>query len=301
MKELIIIGGGPAGITAGIYAARKKLDGLLLTKDFIGQLGNAGVMENWPGEKNIQGPELLESFKSHLENYEFPIKQEEVEGLEKSEDGFRVITEGKSFESEAVIITTGRRPRPLNVPGEEEFVGKGVSYCVTCDGALFQDKNVAIVGGGNAGLEGALELSDYGKKVFILEIGDRLQGDEYLIDKVKDRKNIELLTKVKTEKIMGDDFVTGLEYENLSDGKSSKLEVEGVFIEIGSIPNSNFLNGLVELNDVSEIKIDPETCRTATEGLFAAGDVTDVRDKQVVVAAGEGCKALLSAYSYIKN
>ena len=301
MKDVIIIGGGPAGTVAGIYGARKNLDTLLLTKDFIGQLGNAGKIENWPGEIETTGPELISNFREHVESYDIDIKEEKVAEIIKKEDGFLIKSEEGEYRSKAVIVATGRNPRPLKIPGEKKFVGKGVSYCVTCDGALFRDKSVAVVGGGNSGLEGALELSEYVKDVTILEIQDELPGDELLKEKVEGRDNIEVLTKVKPERVEGDDFVTGLKYSDLDSEDEDLLEVGGIFVQVGSIPTTDLLNNLVEYNKQGEIKIDPQTCKTNTEGLFAAGDVTTVRDKQVVVATGEGCKALLSAYSYIKN
>lgn len=298
MKDVIIIGGGPAGIVSGIYGARKNLNVLLLTKDFIGQVGNAGVVENWPGEKKIMGPELISGFKKQLEGYDVEIKEEEVAQVSKVEDGFLVEAEEGKYSSQAVIVATGRNPRPLGIPGEEEYVGKGVSYCVTCDGALFKGKKVAVVGGGNSGLEGALELSDYTEKVFILEVEDNLQGDEFLINRIEERENIEVLTGVRAKKIIGDDFVNELVYEG---EEENSLQVSGIFVQVGSLPASAVAGDLVDYNDNGEIVIDLKTCKTKTEGLFAAGDVTIVRDKQVVVATGEGCKALISAYNYIKN
>ena len=301
MKDLIIIGGGPAGIVAGIYAARKNLEALLITKDFIGQLGNAGVVENWPGEKNIAGPELISNFRDHLEDYETEVKEEKVAHVLKKEGHFVVESEDGEYKSKAVIVATGRNPRPLKIPGEKEYVGKGVSYCVTCDGALFRDKSVVVVGGGNSGLEGALELAEYTKKVTVLEVRKRLAADEFLIEKAKKVDNIEIFTGIKPKKIVGDDFVTGINVLNIESEKEQLIETEAVFVQVGSIPTTDVLDDLVEYNKAGEIEIDLKTCQTATKGLFAAGDVTTVKGKQVVVAAGEGCKALLSAYDYIKN
>lgn len=302
MRDTIIIGGGPAGAVAGIYAARKNLDSLLITKDFIGQLGNAGQIENWPGDISIQGPELLEGFVDHLKSYDINLREEEVTSIEKEGDGFVIKTNENKYRAETVIVASGRRPRRLGVPGEEEFLGQGVSYCVTCDGALFQDKSVVVAGGGNAGLEGALELSEYAKEVRITEINENLQGDEFLIDRVESRDNIIVETGVKTAEIMGEDFVTEIKIEDMSSGELKKLEVDGVFVEIGSVPVTDFIDeDLVDFNEGGEVQTDPKTGATKTDGLYGAGDVTDVRDKQIVVAAGEGAKALLSAYNYIKG
>lgn len=300
MYDLIIIGGGPAGITAGIYAARKNLKTLLLTKDFIGQLGDAGVIENWPGNISVTGPQLMQNFENHLRTFEIDIKEEKVLTVEKSET-FEIRSEEKNYKAKAVIITTGRNPRPLNLPGEKEYVGKGVSYCVTCDGPLFRDKRVVVVGGGNAGLEGALELSEYAKEVYVLELAEKLPGDELLVKQISKKPNITVLLQARAEVIKGSDFVEELVYQDLADNKKKTIETKGIFVRIGSIPVTNILNSLVDYNKKGEIVIDYETCTTKTTGLFAAGDVTNVQGKQVIVAAGEGCKALLSAYDYIKK
>ncbi len=300
MKDLIIIGGGPAGITAGIYGARKNLETLLLSEDFIGQMGNAGIIENWPGEKEITGPELLDNFKSHLDSYQVKTKEEKVLEVVKKNKEFEVKTEESVYKSKAVIIASGRQPRHLNIPGEEEFVGKGLSYCVTCDGALFRDKEVVIIGGGNAGLEGALELADYTKKVTILEVESKLQADEYLIEKVSKLSNVEIKTEVEPIRVKGDGFVNGITYKKIDSEEKKEISVEGIFVEIGAVPTTDFVDNLVDYNKKGELIVD-ENCRTKTEGLFGAGDVTNIRDKQIVVATGEGCKALLSAYKYIKN
>ncbi len=300
MYDVIIVGGGPAGITAGIYAARKGLKGLLITKDFLGQLGNAGIIENWPGEKSILGPELIDKFESHLRDYQIEVKEEKVALITKRENFFEVKSENEIYKSKAVIAATGRKPRPLEVPGEKEYIGKGVSYCVTCDGALFRDKTVVVVGGGNAGLEGALELSEYAKKVYLIEISDTLRADESLVERAKNRNNVFVLTKAKIERIIGDDFVKEIEIKNLSDNGIKKIETAGVFVEIGSIPITEILNDLVDYNKYKEVLVN-QKCETKTEGLYAAGDLTDIRDKQIVVATAEGCKALLSCYDYLKN
>lgn len=299
MYDLIIIGGGPAGITSGIYGARKNLNTLILTKDFIGQLGNAGIIKNWPGEKEIKGPGLLNKFQNHLEDYQVDLKEEVVQKIEK-EDNFKITTEDQSYESKTVIVASGRTPRKIGIPGEKKFTGKGVSYCVTCDGALFKSKKVVVVGGGNAGLEGSLELSDYVKKVTVLEIADKLQADELLAEKAKNKSNIEIITKAKPVEIKGDNFVNEIIYKSLKKDKKVSLNPSGIFIEIGSIPNTNFLTNLVDLNSKGELKID-KNCRTNLKGLFGAGDVTNIRDKQIVVATGEGAKAAISAYNYIKK
>lgn len=302
MFDLIIVGGGPAGITAGIYAARKKLNTLLITEDFVGQTGKAFDVENYPGFKKIRGIDLIERFKEHLLKFEVETKHGKVSKIEKEKDIFKVrIEAGGQFESRAVIIATGRDPRPLEVPGEKELLGRGVGYCVTCDGPLFSGKKVAVVGGGNSGLEAALELSTYCRHVYLLEIKKEAAGDELLQAQIKEKDNIDLLTQAKTKKIRGKDQVSSLVYEDLTSHAEKEVEVEGVFIEVGYMPATGFVDALVDFNDWDEVVVDPRTNMSKTKGLFAAGDVTDVPYKQIVVAVGEGAKAALSAYKYLKN
>ncbi len=298
MQELIIIGGGPAGVAAGIYAARKQINTLLISKDFIGQAGQAGMIENWPGEKNILGPELMKKFQEHLNSYQIQTLEEKVV-LIKKENCFKVKTENKEYSAKSVIIATGRKPRLLNVPGEKDFIGKGVSYCVTCDGAFFKNKKVVIIGGGNSGFEGAIELAEYAQEVFIFERGSEFKADKILQEKAK-KKGIKLLNNIKIEKIKGENFVQEIEYSLNKEKKS--IKTDGIFIEIGSDPVVNFLDdSLVDFSEQKEIEIDFKTCQTKTPGLFAAGDVTTVKDKQIVVACGEGVKALISVYHFLQN
>ncbi len=302
MFDLIIIGGGPAGITAAIYAARKKLKTLLLTKDFVGQVGKAFDVSNYPGFKKIRGVELIARFKEHMQEFEVEVEERKVSRVQKEGDTFGVKTEeGDEFKAGAVIVATGRDPRPLEVPGEKRLLGHGVGYCVTCDGPLFSGKKVAVVGAGNSGLEAALELSTYCEHVYVLEIREEPVGDELLQGKVRKRENIDLFVQAKTKEIKGEEKVSSIVYEDLAEGEEKELEVAGVFIGIGYTPATGFLKDLVEFNDWDEVVINPENNMTKTEGLFAAGDVTDVSYKQIVVAAGEGSKAALAAYKYLKE
>jgi len=303
MFDLIIIGGGPAGITAGIYAARKKLNTLLVTKDFIGQTGKAFHIENYPGFEGISGIELMEKFRKQLEKFEIDINQgEEAKEIKKVKEGFEIRTTQKDrYLAKSIIIASGRDPRLLEVPREKEFLGRGVSYCTTCDAPLFQDKTVAIIGGGNAGFEAALELTNYCPKIYILEVSSKVGADEINQERAKNSGKIEVILNAKVKEIKGKEKVTSLIYENLHKKEKKELPVEGVFVEIGSIPATGFLKDLVDFNEQDEIKINPKTCETKTPGLFAAGDVTDVKDKQIIVAAGEGAKAALSAYEYLQK
>ncbi len=300
MYDVIIIGGGPAGITAGIYGVRKNLKTLLITKDFVGQAGGAGAIENWPGEKEIRGINLMQKFEEHLRHFNPEIVEGEiVKNITKEGDEFKVFTEKREEIAKTVIVATGRNPRPLKVPGEEKLTGKGVSYCVTCDGVFFKNKKVVVAGGGDAGLMAALELKEYVEKVYIIEATDNVCAEEISLKRAEKAENIEIITSARIEEIKGDNMVEAVVYKK--GGEVKEISVEGVFVAIGSIPTTSFLNNLVNFSKRGEIEIDFETTKTNTEGLFAAGDVTKVRDKQIVVACGEGVKALLSAYNFIKQ
>lgn len=308
--DLIIIGGGPAGITAGIYAARQKLNTLLITKSFGGQIAKKAVaIENYPGFEEVSGLDLIRAFEKHLrkftlknivENSQIDIERDEARRMKKINNDFLVFTKSKQqFRSKAVIIASGADPRPLEVPGEKEFIGKGISYCVTCDAPLFADKKVAVVGGGNSAFETAEFLSSWANKVYILEYQEKVGADVINQQRTERNRKIKIITSVEPKEIKGGNFVNSLVYSDRKTGKESALAVDGVFIEIGSQPATSFVNGLVDFSKKDEIIIDPLTTQTKTPGLFAAGDVTNVVYKQIVIAAGEGCKAALSASSYL--
>lgn len=301
--DLIIIGGGPAGITAGIYAGRQKLKTLLITKEWGGQIGKKTIpIENYPGFEKITGPELIEKLKNHLLNYNIKVELEEVIKIEKKEDFFFVFTKkGKVFSSIALILATGADPRVLKIEGEREFLGKGVSYCALCDGYFFKGKTVAVIGGGNAGFETAIYLSEIAKKIYILEFSEKIAADQTNQEIVKNKKNIEIILNAQVKQIKGEKFVNSLIYLDRKTGEEKELLVEGVFIQIGTQPASSFAKNLVDFTERGEIIVDPKTCQTKTEGLFAAGDVTNVLGKQIIIAAGEGAKAFLSAFRYINE
>src|SRR4030042_2057287 len=303
MYELIIIGGGPAGITAGIYAARKKLNALIITKDGVGQVGKTSSVENWPGSKSISGPELIENFRKHVQNFDIEIRDgEEVKGIKKEGETFNVTTtENETLQARAVIITSGRNPRPLKVPGEDQFMGRGVSFCSTCDAPLFQDKPVASVGGGNSGFEAALDLEKYSPRIYILEFAPNVKADQITKERAEASGKIEVITNVAIKEIKGNNFVESLIYEDRNSRELKELRVNGIFVQIGSLPATAFLKDIVDFNNWGEIKIDHKTCATKTPGLFAAGDVTDGKYKQIIIACGEGAKAALSAYEYVEE
>jgi len=307
MYDLIIIGGGPAGITAGIYGARQNLKTLLITKEFGGQIARKTVpVENYPGFSEISGADLLQRFKVHLEKFKIDTKKEIVVRVRKTNENFKILTENKKeYQSKAVIVASGVDPRPLKVPGEREFIGKGVSYCTTCDGPLFKRKSVAVIGGGNAGFEAALFLAGFAKKIYILEYGSAVKAFEANQEKAKKTGKIEVITNALLKEIRGDKFVNSVVYQDLKLKEKKSIDVEGVFVEIGSRPATSFIKDLVKfdhlINKLDEIEINLRTCETTMPGLFAAGDASDVEYKQVVIAAGEGAKAALSAYRYLKK
>lgn len=295
MYDLVIIGGGPAGITAGIYAARKKLHTALVSADFIGQVGLTGPIENWPGEPSIVGAALMEKFEDHARRHNLDIIEEEVLSIDDIERQFVIKTEEVNLTSRTVLLATGRTPRRLNVPGEREYVGKGVVYCTTCDAPVYQDKKVVVVGGGNNGFASAIELTDYASEVTLLEIASECRADGLLQERAT-QKGVSVRTNQTIIDIRGGDYVTSV---TLQDG--SEMTIDGVFIEVGSTPNARLAPAGVQCNDDGEIEIDYYSCATSLEGFYAAGDVTNIRDKQIVTATAEGAKAALSVYEYLRS
>jgi len=302
MRDLIIIGGGPAGCTAGIYAARKKLDTLLISKDFTGQVGLSTWVENYPGFRGITGLDLAKNFHNHLKSFDIDINFfEKVIEIKKGKNFFHIKTDEGEHKSRAVIITTGATPKRLEVENEEKFIGNGISYCVTCDETSFEDKRVVVVGGGNAGAEAALELTRFAKNVYLFEILEGLTADGILIDQLKKNSKVEIMTSVSIKSFEGKEDLEKIIYLDKRDNKEKELCVDGCFVEIGGIPNTDFLEGVVELNKKGEIVVDPKTFETSVEGIYAAGDVVDFKDKQVVIATGQGAIAALCAFRYIND
>ncbi|MEI6039965.1 MAG: FAD-dependent oxidoreductase [Candidatus Berkelbacteria bacterium] len=297
MYDSIIVGGGAAGMSAAIYLVRKKLEVLLISPDFGGQAAKSSEIENYLGFTKITGPELMQKFSEHIEALGVQSKMEEVEKITKTENGFLLETPSGQYETKSVLLASGKMPRHLDVPGEEEFSGRGVCYCAVCDGPLFHDKTVAVIGGGNSALDAALEIEKYAKKVYLVNLDEDFKGDEIRKDKVKASEKIELITNAKTKEFFGEGLLKGMKYIDKT-GAVKELAIDGAFVEIGWTPATGLVEGLVELNDLKEIKIDLEN-RTSVPGIFAAGDVTDVREKQIIIAAGEGAKAALNAWSYI--
>lgn len=300
--DLIIIGGSAAATAAGIYAVRRNLNFKIISKDFGGEVATSGEVDNYPGVPDTNGLELAEKFKKHLADYGVePETGVEVEKIDKQEDGTFYITgkNGKEYIAKAVIISTGVHPRELNVLREKELRHKGVSYCTVCDGPLFPGKAVAIIGGGNSALEAGIMMAGIANRVYVINKNSAFKGDQILIDNLSSKKNVEIIYNVMTTEIIGDGFVSGLKYKDKS-GAEKELKVDGIFIHIGMIPNSRLAPPGVERTGAGEIIVS-KNCETNIPGLFAAGDVTDVLFKQIVIAAGQGTCALLQAVNYLNR
>ena len=294
MYDLIIVGAGPAGMTSAIYSARQKLKTLIISKNFGGQMAQKAVeIENYPGFEKVTGFDLISKMENQVK--EVDIVREKVVEVKKENDIFSLKTEeDKIFQSKVVIIATGAEPRRLNVLGETDYLGRGVSYCSTCDGPLFKNKEVAIIGGGDAGFETAIFMKNYASKIYILEYGESVKAS---IDNQKKASGIEIITSAQLKEIRGDNFVSQIVFELL--GKEETLNVKGVFIQAGYVPETSFLSDLVELNERKEIMVNFETLETKTKGLFAVGDVNCGKVKQIVVACGQGATAVIHGYKYI--
>lgn len=297
--DVIIIGGAPAGLTAAIYTCRRALKTLIITKDIGGQAALTAEIENYPGVDLIDGFSLMQKFKKGAENFGAEILTNEAIGIEKEKSLFKVKTKDKEFKTKTVILSFGLVTRELAVPGEEELKNKGVSYCATCDGPLFKDKIVAVVGGGNSALEAAEYLSNICQKIYLIHRRDEFRGESVLVDKVKKMDNIEMVLNSQVKEIKGENAVKSILIEEKS-GNRKEINVDGIFIEIGYEAKTGFVKDLVELDEKGQIKVDKD-CRTSAKGIFAAGDVTDVNYKQLVISAGQGATAALSAAKYIQE
>ena len=296
MYELIIIGAGPAGITAAIYAVRKRISTLVITRDIGGQTALSGEVENYTGYQFISGPELAMKFEEHLRKFDIALKEgEEVRQIGKINEAVQVRTDKGLYEGRAVIIASGKRSRELGVGGEKEFKNRGLTYCATCDAPIFAGKDVAVIGGGNSALDAAIQLIRIARKVYIINAAGKLTGDPLMQDVVLQSEKVTVFNSAQVSVILGEKMVSAIKIKK--DGVEEDLSVQGIFVEIGLIPNSEFASG-VEKNRYGEIKVNPYN-ETNIPGIFAAGDVTDVPEKQIVIAAGEGSKAALSVFKYL--
>lgn len=303
--DFIIIGGGPAGAAAAVYAGRKKMKTLLLTESFSGQSFVSDKIENWIGEVSISGLELARKLEAHVRvQNEVEIKTPaRAKSVQKIDNDFEVSTEiGGSYRTKSLLIATGGHRQRLEVPGEEKFTGRGVSYCATCDAPFFKDKTVAVVGSGNAALEAVIDLLPYAQKIYLLIRSGQVKGDLKTLEQVRaDVNQVKIFYQVEVQEILGDKIVSGIKYKDKSKNQTKELPLQGVFVEIGSAPNSEIVKDLVQTNEFGEIIIDHKTGATSCPGLFAAGDVTDEIYKQNNIAAGDAIAATLSAYNYLLN
>lgn len=297
--DLIIIGGASAGLTAAIYAARRAMKTLILTKDIGGQLATTPDVENYPGYESIEGWTLSEKMRQQAEKSGAQLKFAEVTAIDKKdEDNFVVTAGGTTYTARTVLLAFGKTPRNLDVPGEKEFQGKGVSYCATCDMPLYKTRTVAVVGGGNSALDAAIYGSQICQKIYLIHRRDQYRGEQVLIDRMKAKANIEPVYNTVVKEVKGDTIIRQLALQNVVTNEQRTLDIEGVFVEIGYIVKAEFVKHLVEMTEKNEIVTDKHLM-TSTPGLFAAGDLTTSIYKQAVVSAGEGCIAALAAYEYL--
>ncbi|MDO8733723.1 MAG: FAD-dependent oxidoreductase [Elusimicrobiota bacterium] len=301
LYDVAIIGAGPAGMTATVYCSRKKLDTLLITKNIGGQVLVTGGIENYMGYQYVTGKELSDKFFGQIAQFPVALLSDiNVCNLELSKGNFSLSCGEKKFSAKSVIITTGKRSKELGVPGEKELLGRGVAYCATCDAPLFKDKIVAVIGGGNSALTAAIDLLSYSTKIYLINVASTtgLTADPVLIEKIKTSSKVEIIFESEITEIKGKKTVEAITLNNIKTQQIRQLSVGGVFIEIGLTPNSELVKDILHLNSSNEIIIDCNS-RTSVPGIFAAGDVTSVQDKQIIIAAGEGAKAALSAYRYL--
>lgn len=297
--DLIIIGGGPAGVSAGVYAARKRLKTLLITPEFGGQSVVSEGIENWIGTVKISGNDLAKALKEHLLAYAgdtVTVLEEHVNDIQKNATGFTVVSDNGSHDAKAVLVATGSTRRKLEVPGAEEFDNKGLTYCASCDGPLFAGQDVVVVGGGNAALETSAQLLAYCKSVTLLNRSEKLKGDEITVEKLKTNPNFKIVLNAVPKEVKGDKFVNAIVYEDTVSKENIELKVSAVFVEIGLIPTTYFAKNIIDLNQIGQIPVDPRNQKTNVPGIWAAGDCTDGLYHQNNIASGDAVKALEDIY-----
>lgn len=308
MYDIIIIGGGPAACSAGVYSARKKLKTLLLAKELGGQSAVSPEVQNWLGEPSITGEELAKKFVSHLRSYEgenLEIIKNNVASVEKSSNNFTVTDEeGKKYEAKTILLATGGSRRRLAVKGADDFEHKGLTYCASCDGPLFSGQNVVVIGGGNAGFGTASQLLAYCSKVTLLEAGEQFRAEAVTIEKLKQNPRFEAIKNIELLEIKGSlpagGFVSAISYRDKTTNEIKELPVTGIFVEIGFAPNTQMIKNLINLNPVGYAIVDHQTQRTSQEGIWAVGDCSDVKYHQNGIAAGDAIKAIENIYEYLK-
>ncbi|MDW4256168.1 alkyl hydroperoxide reductase subunit F [Staphylococcus saprophyticus] len=298
--DVLIVGGGPASGSAAVYTARKGLRTGIVADRIGGQVNDTATIENFVTVKETDGPKFSSALEDHIKQYDVDVMTGiRASDIEKTDDGIVVtLDNGAQLTSKTVIISTGARWRKLEVPGEEALINKGVAFCPHCDGPLFENKNVAVIGGGNSGVEAAIDLAGIVEHVTLLERNANLKADNILQERLNSLPNVTVIKNAQTTEVLGDDAVTGIKYQDKAQGEEHTLELEGIFVQIGLLPNTEWLNNFVELNDAKEIKVD-RTNATSIPGIFAAGDVTDDRNKQIIISMGAGANAALNAFDYI--
>ncbi|MFC1802165.1 NAD(P)/FAD-dependent oxidoreductase [Patescibacteria group bacterium] len=306
MYDLAILGGGPAGVAAGIYASRKKLKTVFITDKFEGQSTVSPDIQNWIGDISISGKDLSKKLENHLKAYSGEIvdikENEKVISVKKNEsdDVFEIKTENESYIAKTILVATGSHRRKLTMEGANEFEHKGITYCASCDGPLFTNKDVIVIGGGNAGFETASQLLAYTKSVTLLQRSDKFNADPVTVKKVTEHPNMTAILNTETTEIKGESFVKSLVYKDTQTGEEKEIKTDGIFVEIGNEPNTDFVEGLVELTKYKQIIVDPKNQKTKTEGIWAAGDCTDALYHQNNIAVGDAVKALEDIYLYLK-
>lgn len=295
--DTIIIGSGPAGITAGIYSARKEMSVLVLAKDVGGQMAKTLVIENSPGVELTDGISLAFKMQEQAKSFGVEFEIAEINSVQKKDKIFEILSEEKKYLAKSIVLAFGLEKRKLNLPNEKKFIGKGLSYCVTCDGPLMKSKKVAVIGGGNAGAEAVEYMAKVSPQVYWLEITEKLQADGILINRIKKLDNVKILTAIQVLDFFGQEQLEGIKVKN---DHRKELDVQGVIVEIGYISKTDWIKDLVDLDKFGQIKVN-ELCHTNVSGIFAAGDVTDVKYKQIVVAQGMGAIAALEAYNFVSN
>lgn len=305
MYDLAIIGGGPAGVAAGVYAARKRLKTVFIAEAFGGQSTDSLDIQNWIGTPHIPGPELGRALEAHLREYASDVVTIQIgdraNKVERGAEGFAITTGKGVHEAKAVLITTGGSRRKLDVPGAQEYENKGIVYCASCDGPLFAGQDTVVVGAGNAGFETAAQLLAYAKSVTLLNRRDAFdRADAKTVDAVRAHANMTILTDTVPVSVQGEMFVKSLAVKNAKTGETREIPAGGIFVEIGALPATGLVAGLVEMDEFNHIKVDPRTQATSVEGIWAAGDCTDGLYHQNNIAAGDAVKALEDIYLWVK-
>ena len=303
LYDVLIVGGGPAGLNAALYSKRKGAKVGIITKNIGGQVVDTSVVENYLGYSSISGEGLMKKFEEHVNALDIPIAEySTVESLKVSDDlsiKEVVLTDGTSYKAKSIILATGSKPRKLNVPGEAEFLGKGVAYCAICDGPLFADTEVIVAGGGNSAIEAAMDLSKIATKVTVVH-RSQLRADKILIDQIEKLENVDIRLNTQIQEIFGEKIMTGVKVLDKSTGSTYTIPANGIFVEIGYLPNNEPFKDIINLNERGEIIVD-KYGETNIKGIFAAGDSTDSPYKQIIMSAADGAKCALSANEYLNT